>query len=574
MPDGTITNPFTTANQMTLQTVLEEVSADLDLPEQRRRNICSALRTLAKVIGKSLAYLPAHPGYYRSFFKGLHPEHCGLTLGRIRNIKSDILFAFRRVGCIGGRHTYMTPLSPAWQALWDEAECADGLRRYVSRLMHYCSAQGIEPGDVDDAVSEQLREALVEESFVQDPIHTHKGIVRTWNKLADAVPSWPQSKLTVPWDKETYTIPLARLPKSFRDEVDALVEHWSGKDILDDTGPAKPLMPRTIKSRLYRLRQLVSALVLGGWRIEDIASLSQVVEVDAAKKVLRFYLNRAGGRTTSQVHSLAVLMKTLARHWVGVDDEHLSSLKDLCGRVDPRNKGMTDKNRDRLRQFDDPKNVALLLNFPRTRVDQILRSDRGLRGDAVTLQLALAVELLLMAPIRAENLVGIDIDRHIQRSRTGKTGVVHLVIPGAEVKNQQDLEFELPPETVELLDLYLRDFHPRLVSGSCSWLFPGKANKHKSRELFGDQVSKAVFKATGLRTNLHLFRHIAAKLYLDRNPGGYEVVRRLLGHCSMETTVRFYASMENAAAGRHFDDVILNLRQSGPKSNEGESEDE
>ena len=66
-------------------------------------------------------------------------------------------------------------------------------------------------------------------------------------------------------------------------------------------------------------------------------------------------------------------------------------------------------------------------------------------------------------------------------------------------------------------------YHPRLTDGPCPWLFPGKGNKAKSRELFGDQVSKHVFKATGLHVNLHLFRHIAAKLYLDHNPGGYEV---------------------------------------------------
>ena len=41
----------------------------------------------------------------------------------------------------------------------------------------------------------------------------------------------------------------------------------------------KPLKPRTIKSRLYRLRQIVSALVLKGWDIEKIVSLSQIVEI-------------------------------------------------------------------------------------------------------------------------------------------------------------------------------------------------------------------------------------------------------------------------------------------------------
>ena len=313
---------------------------------------------------------------------------------------------------------------------------------------------------------------------------------------------------------------------------------------------------------MYRLRQIVSALILKGRNIEEIVSISQIVEIDAAKTVLRFYLARAGGETTSQVHGLAILIKTLARHWVKVDQTHLDTLKTLCAKVNPNIKGLTEKNRERLRQFDDPRNVRLLPDFPSRQVDEIERHDQGPRKEAVTVQIALAVELLLMAPIRAENLVNINIDRHIQRTRTGLEGVVHLVIPGDEVKNGEPLEFTLPPETVSLLDLYLRDYQPRLITRACSWLFPGKhGDKPKTREQLGDQVSKHVFKATGLHVNLHLFRHIAAKFYLDQNPGGYEVCRRILGHRSMETTTKFYAGMETASASRHFDEEILKLRQ-------------
>ena len=227
--------------------------------------------------------------------------------------------------------------------------------------------------------------------------------------------------------------------------------------------------------------------------------------------------------------------------------------------MDPQIKGLTEKNRARLRQFDDLKNVRLLLDFPRRRINQVLASDRGRRLDAVAVQIALAVELLLMMPVRAENLVNLNLDRHIQRSRAGKNGVVHVVIPGTEVKNDEDLEFELPEDTVVLLDLYLSAYHPRLTGGSSPWLFPG-ANGPKTVNTLGEQIKAHVFNATGLEINLHLFRHIAAKLHLDRNPGAYEVVLRVLGHRSIDTTTRFYAGLETAAAGRHFDQEILKLR--------------
>ena len=564
MPDGALFNAFTTDAQPTLQDVFDRIGADEGLPPQRRRNLHSAIRAVGKLMARDLASLPAHPRFYRDLFKGLHPERCGLSWSRIRNIKSDLRFALRQTCCIEQGYTYMAAVSEEWQVLRDRAEAVGFLSRYLSRLMRFCSANGIAPADIDDAVSERFRSALVEESFIKDPVKTHQNICRLWNQAVVAVPGWPRQLLTAPRCKQTYTFPLESFPDTFKNDAEALFDRWAGKDILDAAGPMKPMAPRTIKSRRYQLRQIVSALVHQGWTRKEIISLAIVVEIDAAKEALRFFLDRSGGKTTSQIHGLAVLIKTIAKHWVKVDVDHLNALKALCKRVEPDQTGLTARNRDRLRQFDDNRNVALLLNYPFRQSEEVRTRDKGRRGDAVTVQIALAVEILLMAPIRAANLVNIEIDRHIQRSRTGRKGKVHLVIPGEEVKNGEPLEFELPAETVDLLDLYIREYHLRLTDAPSPWLFPAKNGGPKSRELFGDQISKRVFKATGLHVNLHLFRHIAAKLYLDRNPGGYEVVRRLLGHRSMETTMRFYAGLETAAAGRHFDQTILKLRRSLP----------
>ena len=215
-------NPFTTPDQPTLQHVLNALESDTALLVQRRRNLCSSVRTLGKLMGKNLTALPAHPGYYRQFIKALHPEQCGLSKSRIGNIKSDVLFALRHTGYIQKGHTYMAPFTPEWQVLWDEAARAGRLRFYVSRIMHYCSARDILPAEVNDAVSEQLRLALIDDSFAKGPIRTHKNIIRTWNKLVDQVPGWPKTRLTLANDRDDYSIPLEQFPKAFQDEIDAL----------------------------------------------------------------------------------------------------------------------------------------------------------------------------------------------------------------------------------------------------------------------------------------------------------------------------------------------------------------
>jgi integrase len=78
--------------------------------------------------------------------------------------------------------------------------------------------------------------------------------------------------------------------------------------------------------------------------------------------------------------------------------------------------------------------------------------------------------------------------------------------------------------------------------------------------LAGKQISRAIRDHTGLRVNPHLFRHISGKLFLEYNAGAYEVVRRVLGHRSADTTISYYTGLETAAAVRHFDDAILKLR--------------
>ena len=91
--------------------------------------------------------------------------------------------------------------------------------------------------------------------------------------------------------------------------------------------------------------------------------------------------------------------------------------------------------------------------------------------------------------------------------------------------------------------------------------FPGRDGGHKTTTVLRCQITGTILQETGLEVNPHLFRHIAAKLHLEANPGEYEVVRRVLGHTDIKTTTDFYAGAEGTAAARHFDQTILGLRK-------------
>ena len=134
------------------------------------------------------------------------------------------------------------------------------------------------------------------------------------------------------------------------------------------------------------------------------------------------------------------------------------------------------------------------------------------------------------------------------------------MIEPESVKNREPLEYPLPAPRVRLLERYLKEFRPHLSSPSSTSLFPGQNGKPKQKSWFSKQISRTIREHTGLRINPHLFRHISGKLFLECNPGGHEIVRRVLGHRSTGTTISYYTGLETAAAVRHFDETILKLR--------------
>jgi hypothetical protein len=54
---------------------------------------------------------------------------------------------------------------------------------------------------------------------------------------------------------------------------------------------------------------------------------------------------------------------------------------------------------------------------------------------------------------------------------------------------------------------------------------------------------------------------LAAKIYLDQNPGGFEVVRQLLGHKNLKTTINAYAGINTKRAGKAHAKLLMQIRE-------------
>jgi len=543
----------------TLAEVIERVTAREDLPLRRRHDLTSAVRVMARLLGLPPADIAADPEALRYRLRPMTAASTGVSPRRWRNLKSLFNMALTVTGVTSTGQRSRDVISADWLELLNRI--SDRYERArLSKLARYCSLRSITPSGITEAVVDAFGMMLLRESIVDRPKQVHRDACLTWNRLVDRINGWPAIHLRVPNNRRAYALPLLTFAPSFAADVEAYLDHLAGHDLFSETARA-PASPVTIRNRRVQLSQLATALVRSGRQPASIRSLADLVDVSAAKQAINFFWQRNGKRKTGQIHNFALLLVNLAKHWTDVPPAQLEALRSLRRQVDPGKSGMTDRNRARLRAFDDPVNVERLVNLP----DRIIRCIGRSRGPsynaAIHVQSALAIALELVAPLRAKNLAALTLDRHFVRSRPGLSAVVHLVIPAGEVKNKNPLEFELPPDVVRLLDLYVERFRPPLMTDNSAFLFPARQGGAKTPAQIAEQIQRAIRIGTGLAHNLHLFRHLAAFLYLKAHPGDYETVRLLLGHKDLATTVRSYCGFERSDAIRRYDKLIDSYRQ-------------
>jgi integrase len=178
-----------------------------------------------------------------------------------------------------------------------------------------------------------------------------------------------------------------------------------------------------------------------------------------------------------------------------------------------RRGGMTGKNLDLVRKVLTPGIWKSVVLPPET----LMREARGNLAHApvkaaLTAQIAVAISILVYAPIRLTNLVSIELDKNL--IKPGRpNGSFLLIFPYFDVKNRVDLNFEFDADLTELIDEYIHDFRPHLLRGSnTNCLFPEVAGQPKTASMFSGQITDRIEETTGVRLTAHQFRHAAAAI--------------------------------------------------------------
>ncbi len=548
---------FVPRSRMTLAQCIERLRNHPDLSAIRKRDLVSALNRLSSILHRAPDAIPADPGWLQPRLSKIEPAAIGLSHKTWSTLLSNAKAAFSILEIVP-RGQRLSDLSPLWRPLWQRLLQSGNIRvsRSLGRFARCMDNLQIPPEAVDLKAAQTYQRALEEAELRDNPEEAMYHAMRGWNRAVRELPWWPGKPVVLPSRLNAFVLSPEAFPPAFRDEVARFRERMEAPDLLDPDALAEPLRPATVRHRIAQTWRFASAAVHGGVAIETLTSFKALLVPGNVRKGLEWMLARRNGQSGAALSDIGTLIRILATHLADLSAEDREGTIALSKRVTVLTiPGMTERNRARLRPFQNGDLFRQLIAL--TETVPLGGSNNAWTSKAVARhELLLAIRILLFCPIRRKNLTEIHLERNLLRFGDGR---VFLRFEPEEVKNRKHLEFQLGPDLVQMIDRHLQVRRAFLAAGHCDWLFANRSGTGpRSGNNLGTQIRKLVTRELGASVNPHLFRHLAAMLWLKAEPGNYEVARLFLGHSSTSSTIAAYADFDQTGAVELLGQVVRN----------------
>jgi integrase len=551
-------NSVSEISAKTFADVITAVQDMDDLSQTRRRDLISALRSMARFIDKDVALIPANTEWLRQRLRQVHPRQLRVSDKHFQNVKSAVIAALKMTSSNNKRLAAFPEMSTEFDALYQAIP--DRMMGYkLSRFFRYCSEHDLSPADITDGIVADFESRLISETLHKDPSKVAREAVLVWNKMRNVIPDWPVQILIRKRKREPWTIPLEQFPMSFVADVDKWCDRLGHKDLFDEDAPVRPCEPTTIEHRRFQIRMMASAIVKSGVSITAVTSLAAIVDIENFKRGLQFMLDRQDGDVREANFTLASGIKAIAKHHVKIPEEHMKQLQRICSRLDQKADRYRKKNKDRLAQFDDRRNLAMLLGLPARLARLSEKPGPKPRSSALLLQSAIAIEIFIQCPMRIGNLASLDTERHLRWINDKRSLRLIIEFPANEVKNDKPLRYELTDASAQMVKDYIDRAKPTLCSEPTTAMFPKMNGATRIPGDLSHQIKRHCFMETGLTMNAHLFRSLAGKIHNHVCPGDAATISHVLGD-KIGTVMRAYTQFEQKSALDHYQRSVRRVR--------------
>lgn len=381
----------------------------------------------------------------------------GLTAKTLQNHKSNTKSALLWLEREKGIPKHGAPLTAAWEEL--RAKVKDGVARSrLSSLMRYCSANNIPPADVDEAALERFVSYRSRCCKPADDAF-RRLLARAWNANVGTTPGWPAQRLTEPPVKAAVEIEWDAFPEGLRRDVDRYLQGLTRIRKSRTGQRIRPLKESTIRTRRAEFQAAARTAVKTGVPITKLDSLSALLAPDVAEKVLDAYWQKNGENPKLFTIDLACRFLAIAKETKCLNAAECERLDEMRRDFeDHRQEGLTDKNIAFLRQVLTPGVWDRVVRLPFAMMAEARRQQHAPVRAAVTAQLAVAIAILSVAPIRLKNLTAIRLGTNLIKPGGGPASKYWLAFPDYDVKNKVRLEFPLEQYLTRLINEYVRDF--------------------------------------------------------------------------------------------------------------------
>jgi hypothetical protein len=542
----------------TFADALTAIAAATDLAVETRRHWRTSLTQIAGAFDQPMELIAARYSAVRARMAVLHHVPLSWVAKTLANHKSNTKAALLWFAKEKDVLSHGVPLSHAWDRL--RTQLTDPSTRYrLMPLMRFCSGVQIGPDAVDEAVIDRYMDHRARTTARASDAATRRILARLWNAAIEKIEGWPQRRLVEPPVKTAEGPTWDDFPLGLRQDIEDYLTALNSIRRNRAGQRRRPCSTSTITTRRRELIAAVRMAVKVGVPLARLTSLSALIHPEASQKILEGYWGKDGERPTTYTINLSCRFVALAHAIGGIDEDTLQQLEDTRFTLEQhREEGMTPKNLALIRSVLTNGVWSRVVNLPHQLMRQARLERHAPVRAAVLAQIAVAVAILTVAPIRLGNLASIRLGENLIKPE-GPDSNYWLTFAKYEVKNRSALQSELDETVTAIINEYVHDFRPALVRGSnADWLFPGESGEHKEKISFSTQIVERVQKSTGLRITVHQFRHAAGALILRHRPGEYELVRRILGHKSVQTTIGFYLNLETTQASEIFTDLIRN----------------
>jgi integrase len=538
-------NPFVQPAVPTLADVAQQIAAST-LKPTRKRDYLSALRRIGELLDQPLSNLLADPMVLRERLETVAPALSRLTPKTRANLRSNLLGALEAAGFSRVLRTAKIPITPEWEALAQSLPDRR-FREGLSRLKRFCSGNSTLPQQVDTSVLLAFAEALRTSTFARKVDAIVRDTATLWNRFVELRPDLGLSEVVLASRRPArIRVDLASLPISFAEELEAYLAWTLGQDLFDPDGRVRPLAPKTVKLRRQQIHSAVTALVQSGTHPGSLVALDDLVTPDAVRSILRHRFVQVGRIANAYNDGIGKTLVSIAREWVEVDPPRLDEIKRICAALPAVRAEMTEKNKLLLRHFEDPQTLPRLYRVPHVLWQDLAGKPVSVKSLAQA-QAAVAIAILFYAPLRVANLTALEIGVTLILP-SHKGGEATIDIPSRQTKNREPYKVVLPCSVTEMILAFEKQFLRPLGS---KLIFDNGRGGPKGEKTISWLIERTIWRHMGFKMTEHQFRHLAAKIILDEEPGAYPLLSQLLGHSSLKTAMRFYADLNTKRAARH-----------------------